>query len=181
MENNNNQEIYISGYRIVQIKTIPYIEYIVTGVLVLGELRRRYSDFCLLRRKITEIYPCIAIPGLPPKKAIGNLDSEYIELRISILNNFLISIIKLNLIDCEPVKVFILNDENFKIKLTNINKKSVFDLSQLYYNKIQVQDKNNNYNYEKSFKTIFFHNRVIIQAKPNIIVKIIIIIFIYRK
>ena len=57
MEKNNNQEIYISGYKIVQIKAIPYIKYIVTGILVLGELRRRYSDFCLLRQKITEIYP----------------------------------------------------------------------------------------------------------------------------
>lgn len=52
------------------------------------DLKKRYSDFFTLRKKLVERWPGVYIPNIPPKKAIGNLDEAIIETRKRILNKF---------------------------------------------------------------------------------------------
>ncbi len=172
MENNSTQ-IYITTYKIVQEKTIPYIIYTIKGEAVLGEIERRFSDFCLLRSKILELYPCIFIPSLPPKKTIGNLDSAYIDIRIKIMNHFLSSLISMKEIaESEMFKVFISNDENFKTKLMNITKKNNNEVIDLYKELMKRNNIDDNYDYERGFRSITKKYSVLSNAEKNLNVKI---------
>ena len=51
-------------------------------------MRKRYSDFYLLRAALREKWPGYYIPAIPPKKALGNLDPDFIRARLSFLDNF---------------------------------------------------------------------------------------------
>ena len=172
---NKNAQIYITTYKIVQEKTIPYIIYTLKGEAVLGEIERRFSDFCLLRSKIIELYPCIFIPSLPPKKTIGNLDSNYIDIRIKVMNNFLSSLMEMKEIaESEMFHVFISNDENFKTKLTNIQKKNQNEVIELYKDLMKKNNVDENYDYERGFRSIAKTYNILSNAedKLNVILSI---------
>jgi len=53
------------------------------------QVRKRYSDFYLLRTALREKWPGYYIPAIPPKKALGNLDPDFIRARLSFLDNFI--------------------------------------------------------------------------------------------
>jgi hypothetical protein len=59
------------------------IYYSVTGFDRLGkfETKRRYNDFIALHTSFRERLPGLYIPALPPKKAFGNLKSEFLDER----------------------------------------------------------------------------------------------------
>ena len=52
-------------------------------------MRKRYSDFYLLRKALRERWPGYYIPAIPPKKAIGNLETDFIRARMAHLDNFM--------------------------------------------------------------------------------------------
>ena len=131
---NKSDYLYITSYKIVQNQnTIPYINYVISGRQLLSPIERRYSDFLAYRDKLLQNWPCYFIPGLPPKKAIGNLDSEYIEIRMSLLNRFLSFINnKKELLESKETKLFLLDDENFRAKLKELPNKSVIQIYDSY-------------------------------------------------
>jgi hypothetical protein len=53
---------------------------------------RRYSDFDILRKILIERWPSCYIPSIPAKKAVGNLDTEFIEERREMLERFVLKI-----------------------------------------------------------------------------------------
>ena len=67
-----------------------YITYEVSGYDMKGNftIRKRYSDFYLLRTALREKWPGYYIPAIPPKKALGNMDVDFIKARLSFLDNF---------------------------------------------------------------------------------------------
>ena len=139
---NKSDYLYITSYKIVQNQnTIPYINYVISGRQLLSPIERRYSDFLAYRDKLIQNWPCYFIPGLPPKKTIGNLDSEYIEIRMSLLNRFLSFINnKKELLESKETKLFLLDDENFRSKLKELPIKSVIQIYDSF--KVNLSEEN---------------------------------------
>ena len=71
-------------------KNNDYITYEVIGYDMKGEfqVRKRYSDFYMLRDQLREKWPGFYIPAIPPKKAIGNMETGFIRARLNHLDNF---------------------------------------------------------------------------------------------
>ena len=71
-------------------KNNDYITYEVIGYDMKGnfQVRKRYSDFFMLRDSLRERWPGYYIPAIPPKKAIGNLEVGFIRARLNHLDNF---------------------------------------------------------------------------------------------
>ena len=72
-------------------KQNDYISYQVTGYDMQGSftVRKRYSDFFLLRKTLRERWPGYYIPSIPPKKALGNMETDFIRARLAYLDNFI--------------------------------------------------------------------------------------------
>lgn len=51
-------------------------------------VERRYKEFILYRKYLSNNWPGILIPPIPPKKAFGNMEEGFIKLRIKYLQNF---------------------------------------------------------------------------------------------
>lgn len=95
--------------------------YVVYTVKVKGineQIFRRYSDFFSLREKLTERWPGVFIPNIPPKKTVvkftslkiyiqGNLDAKVIDSRVKLLNKFCLKLSKFQVMfSSEEMKVF---------------------------------------------------------------------------
>ena len=50
---------------------------------------KRYSDFLKLRIVLIQRWPGFYMPSLPPKKTLGNMDNEFVVIRMEHLNNFI--------------------------------------------------------------------------------------------
>lgn len=59
------------------------------------DVYRRYNEFNCVRDQLLVKWPGCFIPALPPKKAVGNLDQEFIEERRRALDQFCSQIAKL--------------------------------------------------------------------------------------
>ena len=72
-------------------KNQDFVSYEITGYDMKGDfqMRKRYSDFYMLRQALRERWPGYYIPAIPPKKAIGNLEVDFIRNRMMHLDNFL--------------------------------------------------------------------------------------------
>ena len=78
-------------------------------------LKKRYSDFFTLRKKLVQRWPGVYIPNIPPKKAIGNLDNSIIETRQRILNKFCEKLISISyLSESEEVLKFVTSNDSSK-------------------------------------------------------------------
>ena len=85
-----------------------FVAYTVKGVDKLGtfEGRRRYNEFYLIRACLTQRWPGIFIPALPPKKAMGNKDVKFIIERRYFLERFILQLSRVS---------FLINQEEFRI------------------------------------------------------------------
>lgn len=71
-----------------------YIVYAISGMDHLGPFEgdRRYNHFHQLRNTLSANYPGILIPGIPPKKAVGNKDIEFVIERRYFLERFFLQL-----------------------------------------------------------------------------------------
>ena len=71
-----------------------YIVYCIKGMDSRGafEVYRRYSDFFSLRKEMLRRWPGIYIPEIPPKKAVGNMNKDFVEKRKQQLSRFVVCI-----------------------------------------------------------------------------------------
>jgi len=69
-----------------------YIVYSIQGKDNLGPFSgdRRYNHFYVLRNKLCENWPGVYIPSIPPKKAVGNKDIEFVIERMYYLERFML-------------------------------------------------------------------------------------------
>ena len=68
-----------------------HVTYTVKGFDRKGEFEvfRRYSEFYSLHQALTNRFPGLYVPGIPPKKALGNSDMAFIIERRFFLDRFL--------------------------------------------------------------------------------------------
>jgi sorting nexin-1/2 len=57
---------------------------------------RRYNHFHALRNTLSQNYPGIFIPGIPPKKAVGNKDIDFVIERRYFLERFFLQLSTIN-------------------------------------------------------------------------------------
>ena len=86
-----------------------YIVYEITGRDKLGpfEGERRYNHFNALRNCLSQNYPGILVPGIPPKKAVGNKDIEFVIERRYFLERFFMQLSQRHYLhDAIEMKIF---------------------------------------------------------------------------
>ena len=68
-----------------------HIVYTVRGVIEGAEFecKRRYKEFHLMRTALANRWPGVYIPGVPPKKAMGNLEEAFLQERRHFLDKFI--------------------------------------------------------------------------------------------
>lgn len=94
--------------------TSKYVIYTIKGYDKNGEfnVKRRYSDFFELRKKMIENWPGIFVPSIPGKKQFGNLQTAFVTERCADLNFFLEQCSK---------RPYLVYSEEFQIFLRNAN------------------------------------------------------------
>ena len=72
-------------------KNNDYVTYEILGYDMKGtfQVRKRYSDFYMLRDALRDRWPGYFIPAIPPKKVIGNMEKDFIKARLQHLDNFI--------------------------------------------------------------------------------------------
>jgi len=85
---------------------------------------RRYSDFVWLRKILTDQYPALWVPPLPPKKIRGRFEKEFVEGRRLDLERFLIRIDSIDAFgDSEAFQTFLSRPEStFKTSTVGLDK-----------------------------------------------------------
>ena len=139
-----NIPLYICDPFLNKSSTISFIQYSLKGNLISKPLIRRYSDFYALNKKLYQRWPGILLPNIPPKVYILNLRDNVINLRIKLINKFLLDISKTD---------YLLNSDEMKCFLDNINNipKSLDYLPKLSYEDILKKYKSIFINYNDNF------------------------------
>lgn len=86
-----------------------YIVYTIAGKDNLGPFggERRYRDFHILRNVLSNNWPGIYVPNIPPKKAVGNKDIEFVIERMYFLERFFMMLSDVDYLkNCEEMRIF---------------------------------------------------------------------------
>ena len=166
-----NIPVYIASCKLAHINNIPLVYYLLKGNLVNQDVYRRYTDFELLREKLVEIYPCIFIPGLPPKRILGNQDTKISDMKIKLLNHFLKKLTEnKELLNCPITKIFLTKDPNFRFNLDRLKRGNPKEINE-NFKQTFVNFNKNEFKYEESTKFIDYFVKVILATKPRLDVK----------
>lgn len=134
----HNSLLYIDSFKIIKAAMSSYAVYNLKGSFLTSNIQRRYSDFFLLRKTLSSNWPCIFVSQMPPKKTSGNLDNDFLELRMRLLNHFLDRITESKeLLNSNEVKAFISQGDNLKSTLSNLPGQKYSDLVQKYREEIE--------------------------------------------
>ena len=166
-----NIPVYIASCKLVHLNNLPYVYYLLKGNLVSQDIYRRYADFEQLREKLVEIYPCIYIPGLPPKRIIGSQDTKISDMKLKLLNHFLKKLTENKELLLSPVtKIFFSKDPNFRFNLENLKRGNAKEVNENF--KLTFTEFNKNeLKYEESSKFVDYFIKVILSTKPRLDVK----------
>ena len=166
-----NIPVYIASCKLVHLNNIPYVYYLLKGNLVSQDIYRRYADFEQLREKLVEIYPCIYIPGLPPKRIIGSQDTKISDMKLKLLNHFLKKLTENKELLLSPVtKIFFSKDPNFRFNLERLKRGNAKEVNENFKQTFTEFNKNE-FKYEESSKFVDYFIKVILSTKPRLDVK----------
>ena len=89
------------------------------------QVQRRYKEFRLLRQFLSDRFPGMYVPPIPPKKATGNKNDEFIEARCFYLNMFFKQMVRIPyLLESEELNNFIRPSNDVSKALTFMPKMS---------------------------------------------------------
>ena len=161
------EKLQIGSYYIVNALPKNYVMYHLEGSMLSEIVDRRYSDFWTLREKLLQNWPCIYVPGLPPKKMIGNLEEDFIHLRTKQLNHFLK---EMNVFDefdnCKEIIAFAGSDVKNKNAMHTL---VVEDYPTILkkYRRVFPDYNSNDYDLEAGKKFIEYFRNTLIMAKKT--------------
>lgn len=156
----DNDKLMIGSYYIVKEFPKNYVMYHIEGSMLSDIIDRRYSDFWTLRERLLENWPCVYVPGLPPKKLVGNLDEDFIHLRTKQLNHFLKEITTFEEFDnCKEVIAFAGSDRKRGTAMHSLNAEDYPTILKKYRRVFSE------YNPRVNF--IFYFNRIMMQLKEK--------------
>ena len=107
-----NQVQYSAEWKLTQPQLVnnSYIVYDIEGKDHLGPFnaQRRYNNFFELRNALYQNWPGVYIPNVPPKKAMGNKDIEFVVERRYYLERFFMQLADIEYLrTSDEVKIFI--------------------------------------------------------------------------
>ena len=130
---NEKIPLYICNPFLNKERTISFIQYTLKGNLINKPLIRRYSDFFALNKKFYQRWPGILLPNIPPKVYISNLKDNVINLRINLINKFLLNISNTDyLLNSDEMKCFLDDISNIPKSLDYLPKLSYEDILKKY-------------------------------------------------
>ena len=133
----SNIPIYIYSAKTIEINNIPILIYFIKGKLVYKDILRTSNDFELFHQTLIEMWPCISIPGIFFKHSTTNANESirFPEIKTKLLNHFFKKLSESQeLLNCEATKIFLSQDQNFGMKLTNMNTNSNYkEISERYF------------------------------------------------
>ena len=166
-----NIPVYIASCKLVHLNEIPCVYYLLKGNLVSQDIYRRFADFEQLREKLVEIYPCIYIPGLPPKRIIGSQDTKVSDMKLKLLNHFLKKLTENKELLLSPVtKIFFSKDPNFRFNLERLKRGNAKEVNE-NFKQTFIEFNKNEFKYEESSKFVDYFIKVILSTKPRLDVK----------
>ncbi|OMJ77087.1 hypothetical protein SteCoe_22129 [Stentor coeruleus] len=130
-----NVSISIESFQIVEERLRKHVVYKITGEENGNkfDVYRRYKEFRILHRVLTQIWPGCVIPKLPPKKAVGNMKTSFIDKRKKLLETFLIKVSALPYFCiCEAFSSFLHNSLNYSKIEKDLKAPTVQEISILY-------------------------------------------------
>lgn len=127
-------QVYVRCYNLKgdQLNLFNFITYKLEGFYDNREflIERRYKEFILFRKFLSNNWPGIIIPPIPPKRAFGNMEEGFIKLRKKFLQNFFNKIASApHLATAEETRIFL--DPNTKNFLELSNEKFYKNFSQI--------------------------------------------------
>ena len=123
--NNKDIKVTVKNPKTNEKKMSNYVTYEVFTEPICWSVRRRYSDFTLLRQILCKYYPKMFIPPLPEKK-MGNkrFQQEFIERRMKFLQLFIDEVIKNESFKANEALIIFLNfndHSQFEKKMKELN------------------------------------------------------------
>lgn len=129
--------IYIYSAKTIEINSVPVLIYFIKGKLVHKEIIRTFNDFEVFHQCLLNAWPCISIPGLSFKQTLSvpNSSTRMPEMKTKLLNHFFKKLSESKeLLSCEETKMFLSQDKNFNIKLSDMKKDySYKQISEKYF------------------------------------------------
>lgn len=133
-ENYTSCDLYVSDPVMNKDTLTSYVSYTLNGKILVNPLVRRYRDFDTLRQKLLERWPGVFIPNIPHKQIVGGKEKEVIEMRLEMINRFLLKLSKLvHLFNSDELAKFIDNVPDAQKTLNSMPPQSYSDLLIKYH------------------------------------------------
>lgn len=132
-----NIPIYIYSAKTIEINSVSILIYFIKGKLVKKEILRTFDDFDLLHQVLSTTWPCLFIPGLAFKESSSSskTSNKFPEIKTKLLNHFLKKLSESKpLLNCDATKIFLSQDKNFSMKLSQLNTSNNYkEISERYF------------------------------------------------
>lgn len=133
-----NLQVNIRDYSLSEDGLFNYVKYQIEGIYDKTEfcISRRYKEFLSFRQLLVQNWPGLLIHPIPPKKAFGNLDDSFINLRKKFLQQFFNNVsASPHLASAYETKVFLESrNENFLDLPIEIYVRPIKDIYKIYLN-----------------------------------------------
>ena len=138
-----NSKMYITDPVLIKDGITKYTSYSLRGTDVPETLNRRYRDFDALRNKLTERWPGVYIPNIPPKKVVGAHEQDFVDNRKEMLNRFCDKLSTIRyLFESEEMKVFLENVRDVPKAMSSVPQHSYEELLKKYSHTFTEYDDN---------------------------------------
>ena len=130
-----NIPVYINSAKSLEINQTQVLIYFIRGKLVHKEILRTFNDFELFHQTLLDMWPCICVPRLSFKQSSGSSSISFPDVKTKLLNHFFKKLSESKeLLNCEATKIFLSQDKNYNIKLSNMkmNKNNYKEISERY-------------------------------------------------
>jgi hypothetical protein len=136
VEKFTNIPIYIYSAKSIYINNVPILIYFLRGKLVRKEILRTFNDFEAYYHALAAMWPCICVPCISFKQPTPSVNSviRFPEIKTKLLNHFFKKLAESKqLLNCEATKIFLSQDKNFNMKLSNMKNENYKEISERYF------------------------------------------------
>ena len=130
-----NIPVYINSAKTLEINQMHVLIYFIRGKLVHKEILRTFNDFELYHQTLLDMWPCICVPRLSFKQSSGSSSISFPDVKTKLLNHFFKKLSESKeLLNCEATKIFLGQDKNYNIKLSNLKMNNNYkEISERYF------------------------------------------------
>ena len=130
-----NIPVYINSAKTLEINQTQVLIYFIRGKLVHKEILRTFNDFELFHQTLLDMWPCVCVPRLSFKQSSGSSSISFPEVKTKLLNHFFKKLSESKeFLNCEATTIFLSQDKNYNIKLSNLKMNNNYkEISERYF------------------------------------------------